>query len=157
MQKIMSCLWFDGKAEEAARFYTSLFKNSKIGEITRWGEGGMAPAGTVLTVMFELEGIEFMALNGGPEFKPNEAHSLHVDCKDQAEVDELWTKLTADGGEESQCGWLKDKFGVSWQIVPRRLTELLNDSDAAKSKRVMDAMLQMQKIDVSTLERAYAA
>jgi predicted 3-demethylubiquinone-9 3-methyltransferase (glyoxalase superfamily) len=154
MQKIKSCLWFDGNAEDAARFYTSVFKNSKVGEISRWGEGGPVEAGTVLTVEFELDGVEFMALNGGPQFQFNEAHSLVVDCKDQAEVDELWSKLTADGGEESMCGWLRDKFGLSWQIVPVALTEMLGDPDPAKARRVMDAMLQMRKIDVPTLERA---
>jgi predicted 3-demethylubiquinone-9 3-methyltransferase (glyoxalase superfamily) len=157
MQKIKTCLWFDGKAEEAARFYTSVFKNSKMGDIERMPEGGPAPAGSVITVIFELEGVEFMALNGGPEFQFNEAHSIYVDCKDQKEVDELWSKLTADGGEESYCGWLKDKFGVSWQIVPAALSRMMADPDRDRARRVMEAMLKMRKIDVPTLERAYEA
>jgi predicted 3-demethylubiquinone-9 3-methyltransferase (glyoxalase superfamily) len=156
-QKIRPCLWFDGNAEEAVNFYTSLFKNSKVSDVSRWGEGGMAPAGTVLTITFELDGEQMIALNGGPEFKFTEAISLSVDCKDQAEVDKLWSKLTADGGEESVCGWLKDKFGLSWQIVPRRLIELLADPDPKKSQAAMQAMMQMKKIDVAELEKAAAA
>jgi predicted 3-demethylubiquinone-9 3-methyltransferase (glyoxalase superfamily) len=155
MQKIQPCLWFDGHAEEAANYYVSTFKNSKVLEVARMGEGGPAPAGTVLTVRFQLEGLEFMALNGGPEFKFNEAISLYVDCKTQEEVDELWEKLTADGGEPSQCGWLKDKYGVSWQIVPTALIELMSDPDPEKSHRVMQAMLQMGKIEIAGLKRAY--
>jgi predicted 3-demethylubiquinone-9 3-methyltransferase (glyoxalase superfamily) len=156
MQKIHPCLWFDGQAEEAANFYTSIFKDSKITDVMRAGESGPDPSSPALVVNFQIEGQDFMALNGGPEFKFTEAISLVVDCEDQAEVDELWDKLTADGGEPSQCAWLKDKFGVSWQIVPRALNELLADPDREKSGRVMQAMLQMQKIDVDALRRAYA-
>jgi len=158
MQKITPFLWFDDKAEEAARFYTSIFKNSKIGTVTRYDEEGAnaagRPKGTVMTVSFQLEGQEFVALNGGPVFKFTEAISLLVNCKTQAEVDELWDKLSA-GGEKGQCGWLKDKYGLSWQIVPTMLSEMLNDKDAEKSKRVMKAMLQMGKIDTKTLRQAY--
>ncbi len=158
MQKITPFLWFDDKAEEATRFYTSLFKNSKIGTITRYDEEGAKaagrPEGTVMTVSFQLEGQEFVALNGGPVFKFTEAISLVVNCTTQGEVDELWDKLSA-GGEESVCGWLKDKYGLSWQVVPTILGEMLNDKDAEKSKRVMKAMLQMKKIDIPTLEQAY--
>jgi len=158
MQKITPFLWFDDKAEEAARFYISIFKNSKIGTVTRYDEEGAnaagRPKGTVMTVSFQLEGQEFVALNGGPVFKFTEAISLLVNCKTQAEVDELWDKLSA-GGEKGQCGWLKDKYGLSWQIVPTMLSEMLNDKDAEKSKRVMKAMLQMGKIDTKTLRQAY--
>jgi len=154
MQKITPFLWFDGKAEEAAKFYTSIFKNSKIESITRYPEGSPGPTGTVMTVDFRLDGQEFVALNGGPEFKFNEAISFVVNCETQAEVDEFWEKLSA-GGKEVQCGWLKDKYGVSWQIVPTILGELLQDKDAAKSKRVMHAMLQMVKIDIAGLTKAY--
>ncbi len=158
MQKITPFLWFDDKAEEAARFYTSIFKNSKIGTVARYDEEGAnaarRPKGTVMTVSFQLEGQEFVALNGGPVFKFTEAISLLVNCKTQDEVDELWDKLSA-GGEKRQCGWLKDKFGLSWQIVPAILGEMLNDKDAEKSKRVMKAMLQMGKIDTKTLRQAY--
>src|SRR6266705_2185656 len=152
MQRITPFLWFDGKAEEAARFYTSIFKNSKIESIARYPEGSPGPAGTVMTVSFTLDGKEFMALNGGPEFQFNEAISFVVNCETQDEVDDLWKNLTADGGMEVQCGWLKDKFGLSWQIVPTRLGELLGDPDPEKSRRVMQAMLQMKKIDVAGLE-----
>jgi predicted 3-demethylubiquinone-9 3-methyltransferase (glyoxalase superfamily) len=154
MQKITTCLWFDGQAEEAMNFYTSVFRNSKAGKVTRYGDGGPGPKGSVLTCSFELEGREFTTLNGGPHFKFTEAISLIVDCKDQAEVDYYWEKLTADGGAESQCGWLKDKFGLSWQIIPRRLMELLGDPDAGRAQRATEAMLKMQKIDVAELERA---
>ncbi len=155
MDKVSTCLWFENQAEEAAKFYTSLIKDSKITSISRNMEGSPAgSAGTVLTVSFQLGGRDFMALNGGPEFHFTEAISLSVDCDSQAEVDELWSKLTANGGEESYCGWLKDRYGLSWQIVPRRLTELLNDKDGARAKRVMDAMLKMRKIEVSVLEAA---
>ncbi len=158
MQKITPFLWFDDKAEEAARFYTSIFKNSKIGTVARYDEEGAnaarRPKGTVMTVSFQLEGQEFVALNGGPVFKFTEAISLLVNCKTQDEVDELWDKLS-EGGEKGQCGWLKDKFGLSWQIVPTMLSEMLNDKDAEKSKRVMKAMLQMGKIDTKTLRQAY--
>jgi predicted 3-demethylubiquinone-9 3-methyltransferase (glyoxalase superfamily) len=156
MQKITTCLWFDNNAEEAVNLYTSIFKNSRVLEVSRYGEGGPGPEGGVLTMRFQLDGVELMALNGGPEFKFTEASSLSVDCKSQDEVDDLWEKLTADGGEPSQCGWLKDKFGLSWQIVPRALPELLGDPDPEKSKRVMEAMLKMKKIDIKALEEAYA-
>jgi predicted 3-demethylubiquinone-9 3-methyltransferase (glyoxalase superfamily) len=155
MKKITPCLWFDRQAEEAANFYISIFKNSKINEVSYYGEGAPLPAGTVLTIMFELDGQEIMALNGGPEFKFDEAFSFYVNCETQEEVDRLWEKLTADGGEESMCGWLKDKFGLSWQIVPAKLGELMQDPDAEKVKRVMDAMFQMRKLDVPILLRAY--
>ena len=153
MQKITTFLWFDNQAEEAAKFYTSIFKNSKIISISRYGEAGPRPAESVLTVNFQLEGQEFIALNGGPEFKFTEAISLFVDCADQAEVDELWARLTA-GGEESMCGWLKDKYGLSWQIVPRQLFDLINSADAEKSRRATEAMFQMRKIDLERIRRA---
>jgi predicted 3-demethylubiquinone-9 3-methyltransferase (glyoxalase superfamily) len=154
-QKITTFLWFDGNAEEAANHYTSIFKNSKVLNVARYGDAGPGPKGAVMTVNFQLEGQEFIALNGGPHFKFTEAISLLVNCDTQKEVDELWSKLTA-GGEESQCGWLKDKYGLSWQIVPAALFKLLQDRDPQKSKRVMEAMLQMRKIDVGLLEIAYA-
>ena len=156
MQKITPWLWFDTEAEEAAQFYTSVFPNSKIGEITRYGEAGPRPDGMVMTVSFELEGQEFAALNGGPDFSFNEAVSFQVGCKDQDEVDRYWNALS-EGGEEGPCGWLKDRFGLSWQIIPDRLPELLNDPDREKAQRVMQAMLQMQKIEVAELERAAEA
>jgi predicted 3-demethylubiquinone-9 3-methyltransferase (glyoxalase superfamily) len=154
MQKITPFLWFDTQAEEAANFYVSIFKNSKITDISRYGEGEHGTPGQVMTVAFELDGQQFSALNGGPVFNFTEAISFYVDCKDQAEVDYLWEKLT-EGGEESQCGWLKDKYGVSWQIVPIQLIKYLGDPDPVKAQRVMQAMLQMQKIDVSLLQKAY--
>ena len=154
MQKITPCLWFDCNAEEAVNHYCAIFKNSKIGKVLRCGESGPGPKGSVLTIAFELEGQEFIALNGGPIFKFNEAISLSVDCKTQTEVDELWEGLS-DGGQKSQCGWLKDKFGLSWQVVPSALVEMLQDKDAAKSARVMAAMMQMNKIDIETLTRAF--
>jgi predicted 3-demethylubiquinone-9 3-methyltransferase (glyoxalase superfamily) len=154
MQKITPFLWFDHEAEEAMKFYVSIFKNSKILSMTRYGEGGPGPAGELMTGNFQLEGQEFMALNGGPDHKFTEAISFFVDCKTQEEVDDLWNKLTA-GGEEGPCGWLKDKFGVSWQIIPTVLGELLGDPDPAKSQRVMQAMLQMKKIDIRVLQQAY--
>ena len=154
-QKISTFLWFDDNAEEAMKFYVSVFKNSKITNIARYGEAGPGPQGTVMVGTFELEGQEFMALNGGPLFKFTEAISLVVSCANQEEVDYFWNKLTADGGAPSQCGWLKDKFGVSWQVVPTILGELMGDKDAAKSKRVMQAMLQMSKIDIAKLKQAY--
>lgn len=157
MQKITPFLWFDTRAEEAANYYTAIFKNSRITTVTRYGEGAPRPAGEVMTVDFELEGQAFTALNGGPEFNFTEAISFYVDCETQEEVDFLWEKLTADGGEESQCGWLKDKFGLSWQIVPRELIEMLGDKDPAKAQAVMTCMLQMRKIDVAKLKEAYAA
>jgi predicted 3-demethylubiquinone-9 3-methyltransferase (glyoxalase superfamily) len=155
MQKITPFLWFDSQAEEAARFYCSIFKNSKIGAIARYGEAGPGPKGSVMTVAFELDGQPFTALNGGPHFKFTEAVSFVVNCRDQAEVDEMWDKLSA-GGETSQCGWLNDKFGLSWQIVPTVLMELVSDPDPEKSKRVMQAMLQMTKIDIAKLKAAHA-
>jgi predicted 3-demethylubiquinone-9 3-methyltransferase (glyoxalase superfamily) len=147
-------LWFDNQAEEAMKFYTSIFKNSKVGKVTRYGEAGPGPKGGVMTASFELEGMEFTALNGGPLFKFSPAISFAVDCRSQEEVDELWTKLSA-GGEEGQCGWLKDKYGVSWQIVPTVLVEMLNDPDPEKSKRVTEAMLKMKKLDIQALRQAY--
>ncbi len=153
MQKITPFLWFDNQAEEAMNYYVSIFKDSKVLSITRYGDAGPGPKGSVLIAKFQLEGQEFIALNGGPQFKFTEAISLVVNCETQQEVDELWEKLTA-GGEESQCAWLKDKYGLSWQIVPRILFELLQDQDAAKANRVMQAMLQMKKIDIATLKQA---
>lgn len=154
MQKIIPCLWFDNQAEEAMHFYTSIFKNAKVGNITRYGEAGPGPAGSVLTASFELEGQQFVALNGGPEFTFTPAISFFVNCETQEEVDELWEKLS-EGGEEVECGWLKDKYGVSWQIIPTILVEMLNDADPQRSQRVMQAMLQMKKIDIQTLKQAY--
>lgn len=154
MHKITPFLWFDDKAEEAMNFYVSIFKNSKEGKVTRYGEAGPGPKGSVMTATFQLDGQEFIALNGGPHFKFTEAISFSVDCKTQAEVDELWEKLS-EGGQKSQCGWLKDRYGLSWQIVPSVLGELLGDKDPEKSKRVMQAMLQMTKIDIATLKQAY--
>jgi len=149
MKKITPFLWFDTQAEEAMNFYVSLFKNSKVRDISR------GPDGRAFIVSFELDGQEFMGLNAGPQFKFNEAVSMYVDCADQAEVDYFWNALTADGGEESMCGWLKDKYGLSWQIVPKQLTELMGDPDPEKSGRVMDALLKMQKIIVADLQKAY--
>ncbi len=154
MPKITPFLWFDNQAEEAAKYYTSIFKNSKIGQISRYGEGMPLPAGTVMTVSFTLDGQEFTALNGGPVFKFNESVSFYILCETQAEVDAYWEKLTS-GGEEGQCGWLKDKFGLSWQVVPKTLIELMNDKDREKAQRVTEAMLKMKKIDVSLLQQAY--
>ena len=154
MQKITPFLWFDGKAEEAMNFYTSIFKNSTIGRITRYGDAGPGPKGTVMSATFQLDGQEFMALNGGPQFKFTEAISFFVNCETQEEVDELWEKLSA-GGQKSRCGWLKDKYGLSWQIIPSALGEMLGDKDPEKSRRVMKAMLQMDKIDIKGLEQAY--
>jgi predicted 3-demethylubiquinone-9 3-methyltransferase (glyoxalase superfamily) len=153
MQKITPCLWFDTEGEEAAEFYTSVFPNSRILEVSRYGEAGPRPAGTVLTVEFELDGQHFTALNGGPEFTFDEAISFQVACDDQDEVDYYWDTLTA-GGEESQCGWLKDRFGVSWQIVPTALPELLADPDPARAQRAMQAMLGMKKIDIAAIRAA---
>jgi len=154
MQKITPFLWFDGKAEEAANFYTSIFKNSKVLNIARYGEAGPGPKGTVMTATFQLEGQQFTALNGGPHYTFSPAISFFVNCETQSEVDELWEKLAA-GGREVQCGWLQDKFGVSWQIIPRALMELMQDKDPVKSQRVFKAMLQMSKIDIEGLKRAY--
>lgn len=161
IQQITPCLWFDDRAEEAAEFYTAIFRNSKIVNISRYGEAGQEvhgkPAGSVLTVAFELDGQTFTALNGGPMFKFNEAISFQVNCETQAEVNYYWEKLSEGGDEKAQqCGWLKDKYGVSWQIVPRVLVEMLSDSDVEKSQRAMTAMLQMKKIDINELKRAYA-
>jgi predicted 3-demethylubiquinone-9 3-methyltransferase (glyoxalase superfamily) len=158
MQKITPFLWFDTQAEEAANFYTSIFPRSKIGKVARYDEAGAKAsgqaAGSVMTIEFELDGQRFVGLNGGPHFKFTEAISFVVDCETQEEVDEFWEKLSA-GGEESQCGWLKDKYGVSWQIVPSALVKLLNDPDPAKAARVMQAMLGMKKIHIPTLQQAY--
>lgn len=154
MQKITPFLWFDNQAEEAINFYVSIFKNSQMLNVARYGEAGPGPAGSVMTATFQLEGQEFMALNGGPDHKFTEAISWYVDCQTQGEVDELWAKLS-EGGEEGPCGWLKDKYGLSWQIIPRVLGEMLNDPDPAKSQSVMKAMLQMSKIDIKTLQQAY--
>jgi predicted 3-demethylubiquinone-9 3-methyltransferase (glyoxalase superfamily) len=156
MQKITPCLWFDTEGEEAATFYTSVFPNSKITDVARYGEAGPRAEGTVMTVAFELDGQKFVALNGGADFKFNEAISFQVDCKTQEEVDMFWSKLS-EGGEEGPCGWLKDRFGVSWQIVPTVLSELLGDPDREKSQRVMAAMLKMGKLEIDGLERAAAA
>jgi predicted 3-demethylubiquinone-9 3-methyltransferase (glyoxalase superfamily) len=154
MQKITPFLWFDGKAEEAMNFYVSIFKNSKVGKVSRYGEAGPGPKGSVMSATFVLDGQEFFALNGGPMFTFTPAISLFVNCGTQEEVDELWEKLSA-GGEKSRCGWLKDKYGLSWQIIPSALGEMLQDKDAEKSKRVMQAMMQMTKIDIAGLKRAY--
>lgn len=155
MQKITPFLWFDGNAEDAVNFYTSIFKNSKVGKVTRYGEAGPGAKGSVLTASFELDGVPFVALNGGPQYKFTEAISFYVDCADQEEVDYLWDRLS-EGGTILQCGWLKDKFGVAWQIIPKQLPELMGDPDPEKSNRVMQAMLGMKKIDVSALQRAHA-
>jgi predicted 3-demethylubiquinone-9 3-methyltransferase (glyoxalase superfamily) len=160
MQKITPFLWFDHQAEEAAKFYTSVFKNSKVGTILRYDEAAAKasgrPVGSVLTIEFEIEGQKFTALNGGPQFKFNESVSFVVYCETQDEVDYFWQKLTAEGGQESECGWLRDKFGLSWQVTPTVLIEMLHDKDPKKSGRVMNAMMQMQKIDISKLKAAYA-
>ncbi len=154
MQRITPCLWFDTQGEEAAQFYISVFKNSKILNISRYGEAGPGPEGQVLTVSFELDGQEFTALNGGPEFKFSEAVSFQVNCDSQDEVDRFWNTLS-DGGEEGPCGWLKDKYGLSWQIVPSILGELLGGPDARRSQQAMKAMLQMKKLDIRALQEAY--
>lgn len=155
MQKITPCLWFDNQAEEAARFYTAIFKNSSIEQIARYGPDTPGPEGAVMTVEFKLEGQNFIALNGGPVYKFTPAISFYVDCKTQEEVDHYWNSLL-EGGRPDQCGWLTDRFGVSWQIVPAVLTELLGDPDPVKAQRVMQAMLKMVKLDVAELRRAYA-
>ncbi len=154
MQKITPFLWFNDNAEEAMKFYTSIFKNSKIGKVARYGDAGPGPKGTVMTASFSLEGQEFLALNGGPNFKFTEAISFVVNCETQKELDEFWERLSA-GGQEIECGWLKDKFGLSWQIVPTILGKLMSDPDPAKSQRVMNALLKMKKLDIATLQRAY--
>ncbi|MFI9363833.1 VOC family protein [Kitasatospora sp. NPDC053057] len=151
MQKITTFLWYDDQAEAAAALYTSLFPNSRVTGVTRYGEAGPGEPGSVMTVEFELDGRPYVALNGGPEFTFTEAVSLQVECDDQREVDELWAKLTADGGQEGPCGWLKDRFGLSWQITPRILLDLIGDQDRAKADRVMAAMLRMQKIEIQQL------
>ena len=155
MKGLTPCLWFDTEGEEAAEFYTSVFPNSRIRDVARYGSAGPRPEGTVMTVSFELDGQEFVALNGGPDFKFNEAISFQVSCEGQEEVDAFWSKLS-DGGEEGPCGWLKDRYGVSWQIIPTALPELLSDPDPEKSQRVMAAMLEMGKIEIDELERAAA-
>jgi predicted 3-demethylubiquinone-9 3-methyltransferase (glyoxalase superfamily) len=154
MQKITPFLWFDNKADEAANFYVSLFKNSKIGKVVRYPEGAPAPKGTVMSVTFELDGQEFYALNGGPQYKFTPAMSLFVNCETQQEVDELWEKLS-EGGRKDRCGWLQDRYGLSWQIIPSVLGKLMHGSDPVKSKRVMQAMLGMQKLDIQKLQQAY--
>jgi len=155
MQRISPCLWFDNQAEEAVKFYLSIFRNSKIKSTTRFGEAGPGPKGSVMVIAFELDGVELIALNGGPIFKFNEAVSLSISCQSQAEVDHYWNKLTA-GGTKSQCGWLKDKYGVSWQVVPLPLTELMASSDAPRVKRMTEAMFKMKKLDIAALEKAYS-
>jgi predicted 3-demethylubiquinone-9 3-methyltransferase (glyoxalase superfamily) len=154
-QKISTCLWFNTEAEEAAKFYTSLFENSRVTGLSRYGKGARMPEGTVLVVTFELAGTEFMALNGGPLFPFTEASSLVVRCDSQAEIDRLWNALTAEGGKEVQCGWLKDRYGLSWQIIPTRIRDMMQDTDQAKIDRVMAAVLTMVKIDLAKLEAAY--
>jgi len=154
MQKITPFLWVDGKAEEAMNFYVSIFKNSKVGRVSRYGDAGPGPKGSVMSCAFQLEGQDFYALNGGPQFKFTPAISLFVNCETQQEVDALWEKLSA-GGRKDQCGWLQDKYGVSWQIVPTILGKLLGDKDAAKANRVMQAMMQMKKLDIKGLQQAY--
>lgn len=151
-----TCLWFDGRAEEAANFYVSLFEDSGIGRILRHTEAGPGPAGTVLTVEFTANGQKFVALNGGPEFTFDEAVSFQIDCADQAEVDHYWDRLVEGGGEHGPCGWLKDRFGVSWQVTPARLIEMINDPDTEKAGRAMKAMMSMGKLDIAELEKAYA-
>ncbi len=160
MQKITPFLWFDDQAEEAVKFYTSIFKNSKTGRILRYGQEAAKasgrPVGSVLTIEFEIEGQKFVALNGGPDFKFNESVSFVINCETQKEVDYFWEKFTADGGEESACGWLKDKYGLSWQITPTVLIDRLHDKDPQKAEQVMKAMLEMKKIDIEKLKAAYA-
>jgi predicted 3-demethylubiquinone-9 3-methyltransferase (glyoxalase superfamily) len=155
MQKVTPCLWFDTEGEEAATFYTSVFPNSRVVHVARYGSAGPRPEGTVMTVSFELDGQKFVALNGGPEFTFSEAISFQVSCESQEEVDTFWNAL-AEGGEEGPCGWLKDRFGVSWQIVPTRLQQLLSDPSPERSQRVMQAMLQMRKLEIDALEEAAA-
>src|SRR5215467_14657463 len=154
MPKVTPFLWFDNNAEEAVKFYTSIFKNSKIGSTSRYGDAGPGPKGSVMTISFSIEGQDYTALNGGPIFKFNESVSFVVHCKDQQEVDYYWEKLSADGGKEVECGWVKDKFGLSWQIVPDALMELISEKDPAQSSRVMKALLQMKKLDIAKLKEA---
>ncbi len=155
MQKLTTCLWFDGQAEEAVKFYTTIFKNSKVGKILRNGKANLDPEGTVLTASFELEGREFLALNGGPHYKFTPATSFIIHCENQEEVDYYWEKLLEGGGRESQCGWLDDKFGVAWQVSPTILPKLLSDPDPVKANRVMEAMMQMVKLDIKKMQQAY--
>jgi predicted 3-demethylubiquinone-9 3-methyltransferase (glyoxalase superfamily) len=155
MQKITPCLWFDTEGEEAAELYTSILPSSRIVEVSRYGSAGPRDEGTVMTVLFELAGQRFLALNGGPDFKPNEAISFQIDCESQEEVDSYWSKLS-EGGEQGPCGWLKDRYGISWQIVPKVLGQLLGDPDREKAQRVMAAMLKMGKLEIAELERAAA-
>ena len=155
MQKITPCLWFDNNAEEAIEFYSTVFNNVTITDILRNGPNGPGPEGSILTAKFTIEGYEFLALNGGPLFKFNEAISLIVDCPTQEEIDEKWAKLTADGGEDSMCGWLKDKYGLSWQLVPPQVIKMYQDADTAKADRAMQAMMTMHKLDIAAIERAY--
>jgi len=155
MQKIVPFLWFDGQADEAVHFYTSIFKNSKVSNVTRYGDAGPGPKGSIMSATFELEGQQFYALNGGPMFKFSPAISFFVKCETQAEVDDFWTRLSA-GGHTNQCGWLQDKFGVSWQVVPTVLGEMLQDKDPAKANGVMKAMMKMTKLDIGLLKEAYA-
>ena len=156
MQKIVTFLWFDTEAEAAARFYVSLFEDAKLGDIARYGDAGPGPRGQAMIVSFELSGVAYTALNGGPHYQLTEAFSLQVHCADQAEIDDLWGKLSADGGEPGQCGWLKDRFGLSWQIVPARMGELIGGDDPAKAGRAVQAMLQMKKLDIAALKTAHA-
>ena len=155
-QKITPFLWFNQEAEEAVNFYVSLFKDSKVLSVSRYGDSGPGPKGSVMVVSFQLAGQKFTALNGGPHFKFTEAISLFVDCESQEEVDTLWSKLTANGGQESQCGWLKDRYGLSWQIVPTRFMQMMQDKDPKRTQRVMQAMMTMKKFDLARLEQAYA-
>ena len=154
MQKITPFLWFNDKAEEAMNFYVSIFKNSKVGTVTRYGDAGPGPKGSVMSATFQLEGQDFYALNGGPQFTFTPAISFFVNCETQQEVDELWDKLS-EGGRKDRCGWLQDKYGLSWQIIPTTLSAMLRDKDPAKANRVMQAMLQMSKIDIARLRQAY--
>jgi predicted 3-demethylubiquinone-9 3-methyltransferase (glyoxalase superfamily) len=154
MGKLTTCLWFDGNAEEAARFYASIFKGTKIGKVTRYGKAGPGPLGKAMTVPFRLNGQDFLGLNGGPHFKFNEAVSFIVNCKTQKEIDYYWKKLSKDG-KEVQCGWLKDKFGLSWQVVPEDMGKMMQDKDPKRSARVMEALLQMVKLDIKKLKQAY--
>ncbi|NLU75970.1 VOC family protein [Streptomyces sp. HNM0575] len=151
-----TCLWFDGQAEEAAQYYVSVFKNSKIGNVGRYNEAGPGPAGSAMAVEFEINGQKFVGLNGGPEFKFDEAISFQIHCDDQAEVDHYWNRFVEDGGEEGPCGWLKDKFGLSWQIVPAGAVELVTDPDPEKSKRATEAMFKMKKLDIEVMRKAHA-
>jgi predicted 3-demethylubiquinone-9 3-methyltransferase (glyoxalase superfamily) len=154
LQKIKPFLWFNDNAEEAVKFYVSVFKNAKTGAVQRWGEGGPGKPGSVLTAAFTIGDLEFIALNGGPQFQFNNAVSFVIPCDSQAELDEMWAKLTGDGGEEVQCGWLKDKFGLAWQVVPTNISELLQGKDAEGGKRAMQAMMQMKKLEIAELKRA---